>query len=76
MIEFKVGDRVRIKKNTPYSITTPGSEGVILEMRGDHNCMINFYKITNDKYSSAKWEIEIKHLEKIAPKIDDEGNII
>ena len=37
MAKFKVGDKVRAKKHTPYVFTTDGWEGTVTDMRG--NCM-------------------------------------
>lgn len=78
--KFNVGDKIRIKPNAPsgYSVTSPGSEGIITKKRY-HGYTVDFYKILGTKYySMTTWEINEKYMELINPnpKIDDGGNII
>lgn len=40
MAKFKVGDRVIAKNNTPYTITTNGWKGVVVELNRYHNDIV------------------------------------
>lgn len=42
--QFKVGDRIKITKSASYRITQPGSEGVVIKVKGN-----GFYRVKFDK---------------------------
>ena len=67
---LKVGDKVRIKKGVNmYSITTPGSEGVIRRISNMRECVVAFYKLTGDTVAeNGTWEIHLAHLELLTSK--------
>lgn len=58
-MRFKEGDRVRIKENTHYNITVPGSKGSIRKINGDI-CYIDF-----DNLNAHHFPILIDRIEPI-----------
>jgi len=68
--KFKVGDKVRInqkeKEDGKYGVTKIGSEGVIVERRGDGSrYLIDFYKLTGGSDKGGKFDIDSEYLELI-----------
>lgn len=76
MNTFKIGQRVRIKKNVrAYSITVSGSEGIIIANPSKPHITIKFYKLGDNRSlcTFTNFIIRKQHLEIIDNSIKTFG---
>ena len=65
--EFQIGDKVRMISGN-YCFTTPGSEGTILQTKGDYTSDkyldIEWYKLTGDcRQVPCRYDVHREHVE-------------